>query len=531
MAYDTKRLTRDAKNLAWLVVALVTGVVIGWLPQTQAALAVAGAIFFVAALLRPHLALYALVFSVPYETLKQVELGGLAVSSTEVLVALLLAAWLARVAARLERPRPVPLLIPVLILLWVYGLSLLQAANTTLALKEAAKWAEVAAVLLVTAHALTNRRRVAFLLLCMFAAGWGQSGLGAYQFFRQVGPESFAFGSYLRAHGTFGQPNALGGYLGLILPLAVSMALLLGPLLVEWWHRRTKSPTQTSEPGPCLPVPCLLALALAGAASVAVLGAGLVMSYSRGAWLAFAAAALTVWGLQGRCAFAVILILALVTIIALPLGITDLLPSFVTARLGSIAESMALFDARVVLVTDENFSTVQRMAFWQTALAMWEDHPWVGVGPGNYPVAYARYHVHPAFPEPLAGHPHNVYLQLLAEVGILGLAAYLLLLAWALAAALRALYRLPSHACFWRAVTSGVIGVFVAVVVHTLFDNLYVHGMNVYVGLALGLIAAVPAVLPRGIESDSGLIRADDDHGTSNCFHAFSSCAEPGLVS
>jgi len=195
-------------NLVWLVVALAAGVAIGWLPQTPAILLVAGAVFFVAALLRPHLALYALVFSVPYESLRQVEIGGLAVSSTEVLVALLLAAWLARVAARIERPRPVPLLIPVLVLLWAYGLSLLQAWNTTLALKETAKWAEVAAVLLVSAHTLTDRRRVAFLLLCLFAAGVAQSGLGAYQFFRREGPESFAFGAYLRAHGTFGQPNA-----------------------------------------------------------------------------------------------------------------------------------------------------------------------------------------------------------------------------------------------------------------------------------------------------------------------------------
>ncbi len=230
MTYHAHTRSRLA-HAAWLIVALVAGIAIGWLPQTGALLAVAGAIFFVAALIQPHLALYALVFSVPYESLRQVEIGGLAVSSTEVLVALLLAAWLARIAARWpvrpqdgEQPRSVPLLIPVLILLWAYGLSLLQAWDATLALKETAKWAEVAAVLLVTAHALTDSRRVAVLLLGMFAAGWAQSLLGAYQFFRREGPESFAFGSYLRAHGTFGQPNALGGYLGLILPLALSTA-------------------------------------------------------------------------------------------------------------------------------------------------------------------------------------------------------------------------------------------------------------------------------------------------------------------
>jgi len=475
-------LSQDIKSLAWLLVALVAGIAIGWLPQTEALLVVAGVLFGGVALVRPHLALYALVFSVPYETIRQVELGGFAVSSTEVLVALLLAAWLARVAAGWEQPRPTALLIPVLILLWAYGLALLSAWDSILALKETFKWLEVAAVLVVAAPALTDRRRVLILLLCLFAAGWAQSALGAYQFWRREGPASFAFGPYLRAHGTFGQPNALGGYLGLILPLAVSTALLWWSLLTAWWPR--------NRSGRLVSCRAEWILALAGAVSVPILGAGLVMTYSRGAWLAFGAALVAVWSLRGRRALVLLLILALVGLLALALGAIDLLPSFITERLGSIVESLALFDARTVLVTDENFAAVQRMAFWQTALAMWEAHPWVGVGPGNYPVAYGQYHVHPAFSEPLAGHPHNFYLQLLAEAGIIGLAAYLLLWVWAFVVALRALRCLPSDAHFWRAVTIGALGVFVAVLVHTLFDNLYVHGMNVYLGLMLGLIAA-----------------------------------------
>lgn len=502
MTDDARRLILDMKPLLWLALAVAAGLALGWLPQTEAILAVAGAVFVMIALLQPHLALYALVFSVPYETIRQINVGGFAVSSTEVLVALLLVAWLARVAARWERPRSVPLLVPVLVLLWAYGLAFLQAADATLALKETAKWAEVAAVLLVAAHVLDRPRRVVFLLLCLFAAGWAQSLLGVYQFFRQVGPESFGFGSYLRAHGTFGQPNALGGYLGLILPLAASSALLLGPLwarrqqpgqepaqsqtnsLSRWWDRLTANWT----------------LAIAGVASVPVLGAGLLMSYSRGAWLATAAALAVVAGAwiltAGRRAQVLALVMVLALIVVLPLGAADLLPSFVTARLGSIAESVTLFDARTVLVTDENFATVQRMAFWQTAVGMWEDHPWVGVGPGNYPVAYARYYVHPAFSEPLAGHPHNIYLQLLAEVGLVGLAAYLLLLAWALAAAWRAYRRAPALV-IWRTAVIGVMGTLTAVMVHTLFDNIYVHGMNVYVGLALGLVAAALVHLPQ----------------------------------
>jgi O-antigen ligase len=115
---------------------------------------------------------------------------------------------------------------------------------------------------------------------------------------------------------------------------------------------------------------------------------------------------------------------------------------------------------------------------------MLEAHPLLGVGVGNYVPTYPSYAL-PGWKDPL-GHAHNYYLHVAAETGIAGLAVYVLLIA----------------ACFWQGwsatrlltgpaqgVALGVLGVLGAFAVHSLFDNLYVHGMNMHVAMLLGLLA------------------------------------------
>ena len=71
------------------------------------------------------------------------------------------------------------------------------------------------------AATLVDRRWRLWLALGLLTGGALQGLLGIYQFLFGVGPEGFLlFGRYMRAHGTFLQPNPYGGYLGLLLPLA-----------------------------------------------------------------------------------------------------------------------------------------------------------------------------------------------------------------------------------------------------------------------------------------------------------------------
>jgi O-antigen ligase len=117
---------------------------------------------------------------------------------------------------------------------------------------------------------------------------------------------------------------------------------------------------------------------------------------------------------------------------------------------------------------------------------MWRDHLWLGVGPGNYAVAYASYNL-PRWYEPL-GHAHNVYLNFAAEAGLLGLAAYLWL--W-LASLWQAVRVSASPNRLAAAIGAGVLGALTAASVHNVFDNLWVQHIYLSLALLLGLLAVL----------------------------------------
>jgi O-antigen ligase len=76
-------------------------------------------------------------------------------------------------------------------------------------------------------------------------------------------------------------------------------------------------------------------------------------------------------------------------------------------------------------------------------LHMWADHPLLGVGPDNFEVHYQRYSaVIGIDPRPQRRGAHNLYLESLAETGLLGALPFLAVLALALTGAWRARSRL-----------------------------------------------------------------------------------------
>jgi putative inorganic carbon (HCO3(-)) transporter len=69
-------------------------------------------------------------------------------------------------------------------------------------------------------------------------------------------------------------------------------------------------------------------------------------------------------------------------------------------------------------------STFFRLELWRSSLALIREHPWFGVGPGNFQAAYrTRYVLPSAWQEFNLEHPHNVYLDHWIRLGLLGLLA------------------------------------------------------------------------------------------------------------
>ncbi len=66
------------------------------------------------------------------------------------------------------------------------------------------------------------------------------------------------------------------------------------------------------------------------------------------------------------------------------------------------------------------YASTDRLAWWAAGLRMFQDHPWLGVGLGNYPSAYLAYR---AGPVQNTLFPHSFMVGLLAETGIVGMGA------------------------------------------------------------------------------------------------------------
>lgn len=72
-------------------------------------------------------------------------------------------------------------------------------------------------------------------------------------------------------------------------------------------------------------------------------------------------------------------------------------------------------------------SVANRLAWWRTAVNMFLAHPWTGVGLGNYPSAFLAYRV-PSGENTLSA--HSWFFQILAEMGLVGLIAFLGVIAY-----------------------------------------------------------------------------------------------------
>jgi putative inorganic carbon (HCO3(-)) transporter len=471
----------DGEAIFALSAATVVALGVALLPLTWATLLILGSIVLVVTLVRPRFGVLLLVPAVPFGSVREVQLGVMSAGLTEVLLALVLAAWLMRMVARREiRVSLQPLGLPMLLFLGAVLLSLLPAISLQYAGKEVIKWVEVLAVYLLVAQEMDERWTRA-LVVTLLLTGAIAALQGIYQFLFGVGPDAFVlFDRFMRAYGTFEQPNPYAGYLGLTLPMAVGV-VAAGVLQVG---RRSKS-AQASLPAKRRTA---LSWILVAAISGALMLVAMIMTWSRGAWLGLAAAiavmALAVVVRSGRGAVLSSVFAVLAAYILLAGGLARVPPS-ITQRFSDFVPYLGVLDVEGVEVTDANFAVIERVAHWQAAWQMWTDHPWLGVGIGNYEPAYPQYAL-PSWPEAL-GHAHNYYLNIAAEAGVFGLLSYFLL--WG--AALVVAWQATRRATGWRwGVALGVLGVLVHLSVHNFFDNLFVHSMYLQVGILLGILAA-----------------------------------------
>lgn len=266
-----------------------------------------------------------------------------------------------------------------------------------------------------------------------------------------------------RHAGPIGEQNRWAQCLAMVVPLAVALAA------------RDRS----------------AAVRLASLASIPAIGAGIVLTYSRGAAVGLVLAALVAVLLGWVPRAATVAALALV-VVALTVGapvFASRASTVVTARGSATGETSGAEDAE----TDGSFAN--RSVEASAAVAVFVHHPLVGVGPGLFPT-YFQDEARRLGAERIVGvdrQAHNLYLGIAADSGLLGLAAFTGVVATTLgplaACRRRLLARRPDRAAL-------ATGYAMAIVVY-LTTGLFLHFAYIrYFWLFAGLAAAM-GVLPE----------------------------------
>lgn len=307
----------------------------------------------------------------------------------------------------------------------------------------------------VLGNAVSNRRQLDTLIFLMVLAGTAVAAYGILQYIFRWGYQSAAWvdsdmfsGIEFRVPSTLENPNMLGQYFLLAIPLGGAKLLSSR----EWGAR-------------------IFYLCCCG-----IMALCMILTFSRGAWLALLFAGLVfVLFLNPR-----LILLAPFALIALYF----VLPETVITRFTSIGD-----------LSDD--STSYRLYIWLGTLAMLKDYWLCGIGPGEdaFNMVYPAY----SYNAITAPHSHNLFLQIVCDVGITALVVFILLLF----VYFRMLCSALSREKDWTsrmlqiAFTSGACGFMVQAMTDYSFYNYRVMFLF-FVFLALGGLAARRSSLPEG---------------------------------
>ena len=344
----------------------------------------------------------------------------------------------------------------------VAGLSLLWAPNPGLGAFELVRLVKMILLALVTAHFVRSERDVRMILWTLLGVLLLEGGIALLQQFRGAGVGLTLLGeqealvmqelgrtTQSRVSGTLRHANRLAMFLGFFLPAAV--ALSVGP-----GSRTTRR------------------LRFVALAALLVGGIALLYTLSRAGWLAFALSTLVVVGLLRRQSR----------------GNQRLLRGGVAGLLVLAAViGMNRDIIRERMISNDHGSFNSRIPLAQVALSITRDHPVWGSGIGNYREWLPRYHI-PGEPFTEIAKVHNVFLLVVAEMGLVGVGVFLLLLA----GTFRRLWRSFRHQHgMSQALAVAVLGGMVAFFLHGQADYVEISRIAP-LWFAIGLSEALPRI-------------------------------------
>lgn len=344
----------------------------------------------------------------------------------------------------IERRLPVPSFVwPIGAFVMAGSLSILVTRDPLGAAQDVMRFATLVVIVLVVNQLLVEERDLRRLLIAIYVSLAIPVLVGAYQ--ALTGTGYHVSGEFARVRGTFDHPNPFAIYLTMMIVMGVALMIQA---------RRTV-------------VRMLLLLTVIGC------GVFLVLTYTRSAWIATIAGLLVVALYQGKRLLPIIGLAAIAVAMMVPsvaLRFQDL--STETTESGAAGNSL-----------------VWRFEYWAQALEL-SENPFVGAG---LRTVRAQTDV--------GKEPHNDFIRVYVETGLLGLSAYLWFLGSLVVAAQRSIRR--TRRPLERGVAVGFAGCLVALLLLSLVSNVISQLVILWYFLSFAVAAfAAPRIAANAAARD-----------------------------
>ncbi len=314
-------------------------------------------------------------------------------------------------------------------------LSALKFMGFSLMVKEVVRWLELIVVYFLTVNLITDKKRLIVILYFMILTTAVVSVWGIINYLGGVITIDGRFG----ASSFFGHPNALAGYVNLIIPVLFSM-LMTGTIL---WERIT------------LGVFTVLSIMT------------WFLTFSKSGWLSLILTVMLVFFLtkvKKRVALLLTMLIMSFAIVFLSSNIrNDLVP-----RLKSTYKTLEY-----------------RIQSYPIGFSMVKDDLFFGIGVGNYSLLIKKFGDATKIPHLITTNLHNLYLQIFVEAGLMGLCAFVFWLTGIikyLMSALKSLEKSRDYGLF-----VGLVGGVIVYLFNNLANVLTVHGIHLQWSIILGL--------------------------------------------
>ena len=279
--------------------------------------------------------------------------------------------------------------VPIILLFLAYILSTITSINIQNSLKETVKFISYISIFFVVSHAGSEQKKILVKIIvicasiisiyCIYQYIWGYQH--TLDYLKKINSDFISNSIYAedillidkRSIGTFPSPNILGGYLIIIFPLSLMLLKDTSSYSKKW------------------ALPSIL------------IAFSLILTKSIGPIVIF-------------IAICIILLLSSNNIFKNKKLIFIIFIAFVSFVLAFIIYNR--WNRLVVFKSGHNPLTM-RLNYWQTAIVIIKDHPFLGIGPGNFQEVFLKYYK--------LGwgtgtrYAHNIFLQIWPETGMLGL--------------------------------------------------------------------------------------------------------------